>query len=163
MKYTWRVSPVPIGRYKSFNKRGWPFAEYENGDIACHIICKDSYSKYTMLTGLHSVLTVMVADHSSGKLVNRNLKQTFKTLNEAKTAFKRFIKAHPEFIPTEKPPLGIMPYTLWIDNRIQEIGEAIKRYENSKFKNEFCVTLWKEEINNLNLIRIRNTRIRKGE
>jgi hypothetical protein len=36
-----------------------------------------------------------------------------------------------ECVPTEKPPLGLMPEYIWIEKRIDEIEAAIKRYASA--------------------------------
>lgn len=38
MKLKWRVDPAPTGRYRSFSRRGWPSADYANGECAACIV-----------------------------------------------------------------------------------------------------------------------------
>lgn len=37
MKLKWKVDPKPTGRFSSFDARGWPRAEDENGEIQAAI------------------------------------------------------------------------------------------------------------------------------
>lgn len=39
IKLKWKVDPAPTGPFKSFWKRGWPSAEYQNGECAAMIFC----------------------------------------------------------------------------------------------------------------------------
>jgi hypothetical protein len=149
MKYKWKISTAPTGRYRSFEKRSWPHAVYDNGDIAGFISCQDDYSLSAVKSGKHDELTLYISDHSSGKLINKKLMRKFKTLDEAKKAFDIVLENHPEIIPIEKPPIGIMPKKIWIETRIEELHKAIERYFHSKFANEPIVGEWKKELKQL--------------
>ena len=35
MKLIWKVAEAPTGRFRSFDKRGWPSATYETKDGSC--------------------------------------------------------------------------------------------------------------------------------
>src|SRR5208282_1286331 len=90
-KIRWKVDSAPTGRYRSFSKRGWPSADYANGDIAAHILCEDEYIPSNIKEGKHAPLTVHVADWNippeergkRGAFVWRKIKGTFATLKEA--------------------------------------------------------------------------------
>lgn len=43
IKLTWRVAPEPTGRYRSFERRAWPSAEYKNGACAAYMSHEESY------------------------------------------------------------------------------------------------------------------------
>jgi hypothetical protein len=89
----WRVQSVPTGMYRSFQKRGWPQADYPSGTVAAAIYCTgpDDYDSRRVATGDHAPLTVRVADYSVTPWQWRRLKGDFKTLQEAKAAFERFL------------------------------------------------------------------------
>jgi hypothetical protein len=62
-KVVWHVAPVPTGRYRSFERRGWPTANYgKHGLIAASISCDDEYYPSDVREGKHAPLTVRIAD-----------------------------------------------------------------------------------------------------
>ena len=97
IKIKWKVCEPSIGRYRSFYPRGWPSAEYENGNHCARIYCSDKYVPRNVKTGNHSELTVAFADWRTKPWTRKSLKKRFKTLKEAKEAFQEFIEKHPEF------------------------------------------------------------------
>lgn len=101
MKYRWRVSDKPVGKYKSFDKREWPEAIYENGMPAAHIGCYDEYEPSKVKTGEHAELTLFVADHSVIPWTWRTLKGRYSTLKQTKDALTRFLKKSLHYIPKE--------------------------------------------------------------
>lgn len=103
MKYKWKVSEKPTGRYSSFEKRMWPEACYlnERESPAAQIYCDDSYEPWRVKEGKHGELTLLVADHSGERRKWRTIKKRFATLQEAKEAFALFIEKYPEFMPKE--------------------------------------------------------------
>jgi len=101
IKHKWNVSDEPTGRYRSFEKRMWPMARYENGEVAAAIYCLDSYIPVDAKTGRHDELTVTIADHSVSPWRWRTLKARFATLDEAKKAVKDFIEKYPHYAPKE--------------------------------------------------------------
>ncbi len=103
MKFKWKVSEPPVGRYKSFQKRMWPGASYLNKkeSPAAQIYCEDGYKPWKARSGEHKELTLCIADHSVMPWAWRTIKKRFKTLVEAKIAFDIFIKNHPEYMPKE--------------------------------------------------------------
>ena len=106
-KIRWKVDSAPTGRYRSFDRRGWPSAEYANGDIAAMIQCPDEYIPSNVKEGKHAPLTVLVADwnrnaeerKAKGAFGWRKLKGTFATLKEAQAATAKIIDEHPELHP----------------------------------------------------------------
>ena len=109
IKLKWKTGIVPKGRWKSFQKRDWPNANYESGLPAIDIIGEESYNLDRVKTGNHSELTVRVAQYHHTEELKRKhgafswriLKQRFTSLNEAKEAGGNFIQRHPEFHPKE--------------------------------------------------------------
>jgi len=108
LKLKWRVDPVPTGRYRSFEKRGWPSAEYENQDAAVALYCKNEYCPADVKTGDHAPITIRVAQWrpkeeraKKGAFTWRQFKKQAKTLKEAKELAKAFLEAHPEFHPNQ--------------------------------------------------------------
>jgi hypothetical protein len=105
IKLKWRVREAPTGRYRSFEKRSWPDAEYSNGDPAFCIRCKTQYIPARVKTGDHLPLKLLVADWSIDRKDGRasfewrRFKAEFKTIPEAKKAALEFINKHPEMMP----------------------------------------------------------------
>ena len=99
MKYKWIVDIEPSGRYRSFEKRGFPSAEYENGQIAAHMVCEDRYIPSDVKIGKHKLITLRIADHSFSPWKWRKLVGQFKTVQDAKNAFARILIKHPEIMP----------------------------------------------------------------
>jgi len=107
IKLKWKVEPPPTGRYKSFDKRGCPSADYPNGNCAINIYCDDPYIPSNVKEGKHSPLTVRIADYSKPSnpetgegFTWRNLVQRFTTLKIAKeiaqTAINKYVSMRPK-------------------------------------------------------------------
>ena len=96
IKLKWIVAPAPTGRYRYFERRSWPHAEYADGSIAGSIYCADDYRPANVKTGNHSELTVRVADYSVTPWKWREVQKTYATLAEAKAALVRVLDKHPE-------------------------------------------------------------------
>lgn len=108
MKLKWRVSDVPTGRYRSFERRGWPSADFTNGDTAVGLYCKDEYRPADVKTGNHAEIVIRIADYSepSNKETGagftwRQLKKRAATLAEAKELASKFFDKYPQFLPKE--------------------------------------------------------------
>ena len=105
MKLKWTVGEVPTGKYRCFEKRGWPWATYPDGNMAAHIYCKDAYEPRLVKEGKHGPLVVAIADYNvvdvktQGKFVWRKFQPQAITLNEAKEFAKGVIEARPEIHP----------------------------------------------------------------
>lgn len=101
---TWRVQSEPTGKYRSFDKRGWPDARYRDGRIAAAIYCTcptDDYSARTIREGSHAPLKVRVADYSVAPWRWRQLSGTFATLDEAKAGLVKVLAANSHLVPKE--------------------------------------------------------------
>jgi len=111
MKIKWKVQPAPTGRYRSFEKRGWPSAKLPDGTLIGYISCKDVYFPADSKSGKHAPLTVHVYNFNPsdeqrkkhGGRVHLTLKAHAATLQEAKDRLIAFYAAHPEMLPIEKP------------------------------------------------------------
>ena len=107
-KLKWTVAPAPTGRFRSFDKRGWPSAMYENEKPAVHITCPDAYHPADAKIGLHSLLSVRIAKWANPRLPDQSafewktLAVQFPTLALAKAAAQNFIDGHPEYWPQEQ-------------------------------------------------------------
>lgn len=106
VKLKWIVAEAPSGRYRSFEKRAWPSAEYKHTDfVAAYIACADSYRPADAKTGQHSELSVYVAQWATppepdkSPFTWRRLKARFATLDEAKAAAEKFLETHLSFRP----------------------------------------------------------------
>jgi len=106
MKLKWRVKSTPTGRYRSFEKRGWPDADYPNGRPAVSIDCDTSYSATVVASEKHGPLSVHIACHNKiedwpklGAFNWRTLIKRASTLAEAKKLAEDFISSHPEVCP----------------------------------------------------------------
>lgn len=99
MKYKWKVSEKPKGKYRSFEKREFPFAEYENGEFAAQMISESWYDSEKKKKGEYKPITLVIADHSEKPWKRRVFKKRFLTIDDAKEAFKKLLKEHPEIMP----------------------------------------------------------------
>lgn len=105
----WRVSPVPTGMYRAFDRRGWPSAFYNDADgfYAACVYAVDGREYCAGLTGEDESkldgleLVIRFRDYSQGlrNSVDRRLKQTASSLPEAKRRIEAFLTAHPEMRP----------------------------------------------------------------
>lgn len=105
MKIKWKVSPAETGPYSSFHKRQWPSAHYcdEQESPAAMIICDSSYVPRRAKSGDHPQLKVAIANHSTKPTwVWEWSAKKYDTLDEAKAGVAEVLKAHPEYMPTEK-------------------------------------------------------------
>ena len=107
MKLKWRVAPVPVGRYRSFEQRDWPSATYHGTDNpAASITCADQYVPQDVRDGNHRPLTVLVARWLSPE--ERGTRSAFSwhrvtiecaTLAEAKGLAESILTDRPNFWP----------------------------------------------------------------
>ena len=97
MKLKWKVDPEPTGRYRSFEGRAWPSAEYVDGRLAAFIVCSEDYRPRYVKTGNHPELAVKLYDYSGAERVTKVLKARFATLAEAKAATAACLAANPQF------------------------------------------------------------------
>ncbi len=101
----WKVDPEPTGRYRSFDRRGWPDAHYKNKseDVAARIRCEDEYYPRNVKSGNHKPLKVYVADWSRSpkgtSFIWLKIKGEFKTLKEAKEAAEKIIEKYEHIKP----------------------------------------------------------------
>jgi hypothetical protein len=108
VKLVWKVAEAPTGRYRSFERRGWPTAYFGKVDgwPAAFLSCADEYRPAQVRTGTHQPITVALCHHqhpdkgSSWKTFR--LKAAAKTLDEAKKLVQEFYETHPEWLPTEE-------------------------------------------------------------
>lgn len=102
-KLYWKVAPKPRGRYRSFQRRGWPTAYYSGGDEpAAFLTCEDDYSPARVRTGQHSLITITVLHHNVPDVVTwkrYNLRHRAATLEEAKSLVQRFFDEHESWQP----------------------------------------------------------------
>src|SRR5574343_1066053 len=102
IKLKWKVDPIPAGRYRSFEKRGWPSAEYPDQSPAFFIKCEDEYIPHNIKTNNHKELTLMVAVYREDKGFDwRAVKRKFTTLPEAKAFAQELITTRTEWIPKQ--------------------------------------------------------------
>ena len=103
----WRVDPVPTGRYRSFQTRGWPTGEYPDGRAAASLHCDDEYTPARARGEQpHGPIKVRVAQWFSPEERGeraafewRTVKRRAATLEEAKALAVRVLRQHPEFQP----------------------------------------------------------------
>jgi hypothetical protein len=99
-KLKWKVMDAPTGRYRSFERRGWPSASFGDDEAAFHLTCEDDYRPADVKTGNHKEINIRVADRSeqipgSASFTWKKLKKCAKTLDEAKHVAQEFFDAHP--------------------------------------------------------------------
>lgn len=104
IKLKWRVQPAPTGKWRSFSKRGWPSAEYDNGQMAITLICDDAYVPAKVKTGDHREITVRIAKYDGQRFTWHNIIKRAKTLEEAKEIAQFAIDNIWSFRPAEYQP-----------------------------------------------------------
>lgn len=102
-KLKWVVCPAPEGRFRSFEKRGFPSADYENGHSAAKIYCELAYHpEHRNSTDLQ--LTVYVAEWYVREVDNhvtfrwRKLTRQATSIAEAKKMVATVLKQNPHFV-----------------------------------------------------------------
>lgn len=84
----WEVQPAPVGRYKSFRRRGWP-----NGHSPCNMFfsiqCKDDYIPHKVKSGEHAVLKLSIRDDSIRSSKFRTFFKEFANITELKEFVKK--------------------------------------------------------------------------
>ena len=101
MKFKWKVSNEPVGRFRSFDKRSWPSASVD-GHAVAWIECEDAYEPRNVKTGNHKELTIHIAVYSltksdldkHGTWRWKTLTKKAKTLDEAKELAESFCNTH---------------------------------------------------------------------
>lgn len=98
--YKWKVEPVLTGRYKSFERRGFPHAYYddEHKSPAAFIGSDEDY-QYVPKQIKYKSLILRVADHSKKPWIWRKVVKKCETIQEAKELFEIILKKHPEIAP----------------------------------------------------------------
>ena len=111
-KLKWSVCPAPTGRFRSFEKRGFPFADYENGRPAAKIECDKSYiPEHRTATDLS--LTVYVAewyvreDDDVLTFKWRRVKKTASSIAEAKEIAAIVLERNPSLVHPDVRKYGI--------------------------------------------------------
>ena len=106
LKLKWKNADAPTGRFRSFQKRGWPMASLAGTDIPlASIECEDSYVPANAKDSTHKPLTVRIAnwappvDPTQARWRWMKIKGEFATLEAAKAAAQRVLLQHPEFWP----------------------------------------------------------------
>ena len=100
LKLKWRVQPQTTGRYKSFQRRGWPSADYHNGECAASLSCSDEYYPSEVKTGNHHPITIRIAFYNVERGFDwKTLTAKGTTLKEAKQIAEDFINKYPQIQP----------------------------------------------------------------
>lgn len=106
-KIKWKVGSPPTGRYRSFEKRGWPSATIGPDDQPiASITCEDDYTPQRAKGGGHGELTVSIAvwqprEGNTDTFKWRTMKQRYQSLDAAKRAAEDFIIKYPSTWPTQ--------------------------------------------------------------
>lgn len=101
----WRVDPEPIGSYRAFAFRGFPSANYPNGEPCASIRCKDSYHPANHKDATNLVLEVWVAVYENDNSWNwARMTARPKSIAEAKKQVHEFVNSdhgikvvHPDY------------------------------------------------------------------
>ena len=100
MKYKWKVDPNPTGRYRSFERRGFPHAYYnDEHESPAAFIGSDEDWEYVPKQTTYKSLILRVADHSQTPWKWRKIVKRYTTIQDAKDGFERILKQHPELAP----------------------------------------------------------------
>ena len=102
----WRISAAPTGKYRSFQTRAWPSADYANGSPAITLYSDSKEEKENLES---ATIMICAADWSMGRLdkakygsfVWRTLTKRATGLKQAKEIAAQFLAAHPEYAPTK--------------------------------------------------------------
>jgi hypothetical protein len=98
-KIHWRVADAPTGRYRSFQKRGWPmgWSDKNQTRAIATILCEDSYAPEKARSGEHAELSVRLAirKEEEKNWQWRRLVTRFTTLDAAKAAAQAYYDANP--------------------------------------------------------------------
>lgn len=100
-KIVWKVGDKPVGRYRSFEKRPWPTAYWDNvnGPCAAMITCADSYEPCEVKKGNHGPLTLRIARYKGEQWDWATARVTYNTLEEAKKAAYSILSKYPHIHP----------------------------------------------------------------
>ena len=109
MKLIWKVTPKPTGPYRSFFKRDWPTAWYNEDQVAASVSCEHSYCLRLSKTDDHAELIIRLADYSKPSNPENNrgftwikVKKPAKTLAEAKEVVAALLVKYPSLAPKGK-------------------------------------------------------------
>lgn len=111
-KLKWRVSPEPQGRYRSFQTRAWPSAEYKNGAAAAYMANENSYEPAIHKNATDSVITLFVAQwvqkEGNWTFKWRSLGVRARSIKEGKELIETFLNGkmkdevvHPDYRTTK--------------------------------------------------------------
>lgn len=112
MKIKWKVAAPPVGRYRSFEKRGWPTAYYKDGKPAVFVHCKEAYLPADVKAGKCFHFEVSFCHHNHAKagnswtLLKASVCCSFKELQDR---VQRKLEARPEYAPRPKAPPEAVP------------------------------------------------------
>lgn len=103
----WKVSDIPTGRYRSFDERSWPTAEYSDGSNCAMLRCEDEYIPKNVKTGNHKPITVYMAKPNGNSFNWVAMKRTCSTIKEAKSFVDMLVNIEderylPESLKTKK-------------------------------------------------------------
>lgn len=107
IKLKWYVQPAPTGRYRSFERRAFPSADYigfPRALAAASLHCKDDYVPADVKVGNHAEITIRVAmwNKETNGFNWVKIEQKAKTVKEAKQVAEDFINSNPECQPIER-------------------------------------------------------------
>jgi hypothetical protein len=103
----WSVKPAPRGRYRSFEKRGWPGATYK--DFACsscaEVVCHSEYKPADAKSGHHSALTLLIAQYQdNGSWEWKSIPKNFANMAEVKAFLTQHLRDNPHVMPMHLRP-----------------------------------------------------------
>lgn len=105
LKYKWKVDPPPVGRYRAFDRRHWPKAEYPDGQIQAFIDCEEDY-RSNIEGKKHKPLTLMVFNYTDGaqKRKTMRVKTAYPTIEDCKIKLEELLAQFPSWVPQEFRP-----------------------------------------------------------
>jgi len=106
-KIVWRVQPPPTGRYRSFQRRGWPQATFgKDGPLLAMLDCEDDYTPArAQCEELANQITIRVCHHQHPDMPRSwkvfALKQPARSFAQAQARVAAFYESKPDWLPKE--------------------------------------------------------------
>jgi len=103
VKIKWEVNPAPTGRFRSFQRRGWPVGMLTTNQRVL-LSCEDDYVPAKVKAGDHRPIKISVdiANPLTGATSLVDLKKQAATMTDAKAIAADFFDRNPQYIKATK-------------------------------------------------------------